>query len=208
MDEKDLAPANGESADDTYVIEDTGESLTDFQYQQPEDGAGQPGGAPGVAGAGGEALQEENQKLKDQYLRARADFENFRKRAEREKTEYFKFALAQSFRDLLPVLDNFERALETDPAASEEFKRGIDLIYKQFSETLQKYGLTVINEVGVPFDPNRHEAVMREESSDFPSHSVMGVLQKGYFLNERLLRPAMVKVSIGTEGEESSESEG
>ncbi len=208
MDEKDLAPAGEEPADDAYVIEDTGESLTDFQYQPAEEDAAPSVSAPGAAGGEIGASQEENQKLRDQYLRARADFENFRKRAEREKTEYFKFALAQAFRDLLPVLDNFERALETDPTASEEFKRGIDLIYKQFSETLQKYGLTIINEVGVPFDPNRHEAVMREESGEFPSHSVMEVLQKGYFLNERLLRPAMVKVSIGTHEQDSSESEG
>lgn len=188
-DEKDLeqVPSN---QDEVYVIEDTGESLQDYDAEGP-------GREAGPASAEVDQLRQENQKLKDHYLRSRADFENFRKRTEKEKADFFKYALAGTLRDLLPVLDNFERALAADAAISDEFRKGVELIYRQLLETLQKSGMTEIAAEDATFDPTLHEAVMREERSDVPSHSVLQVLQKGYMLHDRLLRPAMVKVAVG-----------
>lgn len=177
-----------------YVIEDTGESLNDFNYNDA---------LTGTAAASSdleqelEPLREENRKLKDQYLRKMADFENFRKRSEREKTDYFKWALADAMREIVSVLDNFERALAMASDGDGEFRKGVELIYKQLLEVLQKYGLKSVDSTLVTFDPTVHEAVMRDENSDLAPNTVVEVLQKGYFLNDRLLRPAMVKVAVG-----------
>jgi molecular chaperone GrpE len=192
---------NDNEPDDVYVIEDTGESLADFEA--PEESSVEPAGESQrgndtVSPARDQIDQifHENRELRDQLLRAQADFQNFRKRSEREKADYFKYALGQSVLQILPVVDNFERALAAE-GGSDEFRTGVELIYKQLREILQKLGLTEVGEEGEPFDPTRHEAVMREENSEIESHTVMAVLQKGYFLHDRLLRPAMVKVSVG-----------
>ncbi|HXI13542.1 MAG TPA: nucleotide exchange factor GrpE [Thermoanaerobaculia bacterium] len=195
--------------DDTYVLEDTGESLEDFVAETVEDDKGEE--APSVAGspvASGSlhGLQEENQKLKDQYVRRLADFENYRKRVEREKGDYFKYALSEIIRELVPVLDNFERALVSsagDPPS--EFRTGVEMISKQFSDALQRSGVRSVGESDVPFDPTFHEAVMREENASVPNNTVLDVFQKGYFLHDRLVRPAMVKVAVG--GPDKSEPE-
>lgn len=150
-----------------------------------------------LGSSGGDAaLREELRKVKDAYVRSLADLDNYRKRAERDRVEYRKFAISEVMRELLPVLDNFERALDHSDAA-DEFHTGIELIYKQLSDALQKMGLTSIGEVGAEFDPNVHEAIARDEESDLPHHTISAVLQKGYLLNERLLRPALVRVAMG-----------
>jgi molecular chaperone GrpE len=202
---------NDNDADDVYVIEDTGESLADFEAPEESSvepaGESQPGGDPaGQNGGQFDQIFQENRELRDQLLRAQADFQNFRKRSEREKADYFKYALGQSVLQILPVVDNFERALAAE-GGSEEFRVGVELIYKQLREILQKLGLTEVGEEGEPFDPTRHEAVMREENPEIESHTVMAVLQKGYFLHDRLLRPAMVKVSVGGPHRESQRPE-
>lgn len=177
-----------------YILEDTGENLADFeQTQQPDEAAASDAAVSGTI----EALREENAKLRDQNIRKLAEFENFRKRTEREKKEYFRFALADVMKDLLPVIDNFDRALTAGGDGGGEILEGVELIHKQFQDVLEKYGLKAIDEKGVPFDPQIHEAVIREENPDVPSHTVGEILQKGYFLNDRLLRPAMVKVAVG-----------
>jgi molecular chaperone GrpE len=185
--------------DDSYVIEDTGESVEDLEHEmevaaQEADSTlsrrsktRPPDPAPAA---------QESAELKDRYLRTLADFENFRKRSEREKSEYFKYALAGLMRELLPVIDNFDRALD-HAAEGDDFHRGVLLIYKQLFDTLTKHGLKPIDQANVPFDPKIHEAVVREEDPSVPSHTVVAVLQKGYFLHDRLLRPAMVKVAVG-----------
>jgi molecular chaperone GrpE len=184
-------PTQGED-DDAYVLEDTGETLDDFSLEEvPAEGA--PANDPAPSQGGGESA--DTQKLRDQLLRSLADFDNFRKRTERERADFHRYATANLLRDLLPVLDNFERALSHAP--DEEFGRGVALIYKQLMDTLTRHGLRPIEEANVPFDPNIHEGVMREETDAYPSHTVMEVLQKGYFLHDRLLRPAMVKVAVG-----------
>jgi len=176
--------------DDSYVIEDTGETLDDIEHEMEVADSGSVAPPPPAAQG------EEVAKLNDRYLRTRADFENYRKRTEREKEDFRKYALANTLRDLLPVLDNFDRSLE-HAEEGDDFHKGVLLIYKQLWDVLQKAGLKPIEEVGVKFDPNIHEGVMREENPDVPSQTVTAILQKGYYLNDRLLRPALVKVAVG-----------
>lgn len=140
--------------------------------------------------------EEEAGRLREALLRKVADFENLKKRAEREKADYIRFGLTETMRDLLGVLDNFERALAHAPAAGvEDFRAGVEMIARQLSDVLRKYGVTEVPALDTPFDPQFHEAVMREETSEVPPGTVLQVFQKGYVLNDRLLRPAMVKVS-------------
>ena len=143
--------------------------------------------------------QEESGRLREALLRKTADFENLKRRSEKEKSDYFKFALSEVFSDLLGVLDNFERALQHlsngDAAAGTDVHVGIEMISRQLSEVLKRYGLDEVPAAGLTFDPNVHEAVLREEADGTPPGTVLEVLQKGYFLNNRLLRPAKVKVA-------------
>lgn len=192
----------GDDADDTYIIEDAGGSIEEIERemreaaQEAEAVTGAPIDATAEAAAGDEALRQENQELKNRYLRTLADFDNLRKRTEREKADFFRYATAAVLKELLPVLDNFDRAMEHS-LADDEFHKGMELIYKQLYDTLYKHGLRPIDEVSVHFDPNIHEAVVREEDPAVPSHTVTSILQKGYFLHDRLLRPALVKVAVG-----------
>jgi len=180
--------------DDTYIIEDTGESVEEIEREMKA--TAQEAAAATDAPSGTRATDEETQQLRDRYLRLLADFENFRRRSEREKGEFYKYAMAGVLKDLLPVLDNFDRALD-HAAEGDDFHKGVLLIYKQVFDVLQKHGVRTIEESGVAFDPNIHEAVVREEDDSVPSHTVTAILQKGYFLHDRLLRPAMVKVAVG-----------
>jgi molecular chaperone GrpE len=174
--------------DDAYVIEDTGDSLEDIEHEM------EVAAQEAVAGATAAAPQEED--FRDRYVRTLADFENYRKRSEREKDDFRRYALVGVIRDLLPVIDNFERALE-HAEEGDEFHKGVALIYKQLFDVLQRHGLKTIADSGVRFDPNIHEAVVREEDPSVPSHTVVAILQKGYFLYDRLIRPALVKVAVG-----------
>lgn len=184
--------------DDAYVLEDTGASVEDIEHEMQRTAAEAAAESLGNEAAAGQdvRLRGENDELRDRYMRTLADFENFRKRSDREKQDYFRFALADVFRELLPVLDNLDRALE-HAEAEDEFHRGVALIYKQMFEVLQRYGLRIVDESGVHFDPNIHEAVVSEQNPGLPGHTVVQILQKGYFLNDRLLRPALVKVALG-----------
>ncbi|HEY3350613.1 MAG TPA: nucleotide exchange factor GrpE [Thermoanaerobaculia bacterium] len=147
--------------------------------------------------------EEETGRLREALLRKSADFDNLKRRTEKDKADYFKFALADTFHDLLGVLDNFERALaHRGDASSEDFQAGIDMIARQLGESLRKYGLVEVPALGLPFDPNVHEAVVREETTDTAPGTVLEVFQRGYLLNERLLRPARVKVA-GAPGREN-----
>ena len=182
------------SDDDRYVLEDDGASVEDIEHEMQK-------AAEEAVGDDAPPAQEakaapDSADWRDRYVRTLADYDNYRKRADREKQEFFKYALAGALRDLLPVLDNFDRALD-HAEEGDEFHRGVALIYKQFFDVLQKHGVKVIDEANVKFDPNIHEAVVREENESVPSHTVVEVLQKGYFLHDRLLRPAMVKVAVG-----------
>jgi len=196
MDQEDNEQYPG---DDAYIIEDTTGSVEELEREMREtaqEAVAEESSDGGTTPTTDPALRVENQQLKDRYLRTLADFENFRKRNEREKADFFKHALGAVLRDILPVLDNFDRALE-HAEEGDEFHKGVLLIYKQLFEILQRHGMKPVDEVDVHFDPNIHEAVIREEDPSVPSHTVVAVLQKGYFLHDRLLRPAMVKVAVG-----------
>jgi molecular chaperone GrpE len=186
---------HGDADDDSYVIEDTGSSIEEIEREMKETAQQAASeAASSETTSGGQS--DETRMFQDRYLRTLADFENFRKRAEREKADFRRYALAELVRDLLPVLDNFDRALE-HAEQGDEFHKGVLLIYKQLFDVLQRHGLRMIDEAGVRFDPNIHEAVIREENPNVPNHTVLAILQKGYFLHDRLLRPAMVKVAVG-----------
>jgi molecular chaperone GrpE len=183
--------------DDAYIIEDTGASIEELEREMNETAEEAVSGeTPGADAAAAPSAVPQSDDFRDRYLRTLADFENFRKRGEREKQEFFKHALTGILRDLLPVIDNFDRALE-HAEEGDEFHKGVLLIYKQLFDVLERHGLKPVGEVNVRFDPNIHEAVIREEDPSVPSHTVVAVLQKGYFLHDRLLRPALVKVAVG-----------
>ena len=142
------------------------------------------------------ALQKERDAYKEQFLRAVADFDNYRKRIERERREVAEYAASDVLLELLPIIDNFERALQAPAAGdTEAFKRGIELIHKQMLDLLRKRGVTHIDAQGIDFDPNVHQAVIHEPSAEHREGEVMEELQRGYKLGDRLLRPAMVKVA-------------
>ncbi len=138
-----------------------------------------------------EAAEEEDQNTK--YLRLMADFQNFKRRVEKEKTDIYSYANEKLVTELLAVLDNFERALEHGDE-EESFLQGMNNIFKMLKGVLEKSGLEEIEALGCEFDPNFHNAVMTEDSDEYESNHVSCVLQKGYKLNGKVIRPAMVKV--------------
>lgn len=140
-------------------------------------------------------LATEKADLHDRLLRAQAEFQNFRKRVDRERLEQFEYASQEAVRVLLPVLDDFERAMKSD-SADKEYSAGIELIYNRFYETLKKLGLEPMESKGQEFDPQIHHAVDMVETRDQPDHTVLDEFQRGYNFKGRLLRPAMVKVAV------------
>lgn len=152
------------------------------------------------AGQADEALQREVELLRtrnEQLMRIAADFENYKRRQEREREELGKFAGQQLITGLLPVIDNFERGLQTEPSPEDvhNFVEGIRMIHRQFLDVLTKAGVQPIDAMGEPFNPEFHEAIMSEENPDVPDETVIGEFQRGYVMHGRLLRPSVVKVS-------------
>ncbi len=141
-------------------------------------------------------LQQEIARFKELYLRKLADFDNYRKRQEREMGEFRRFAKAELMRDCLPVLDNLERALAVPGADGSGLREGVELVLRQFKDVLARHGLAEIDPVGKPFDPTQHEAISRHEVAGVSEPVVVQVLQKGYVLGERLIRPALVIVAV------------
>jgi molecular chaperone GrpE len=143
------------------------------------------------------SAQKDLDELRDRHMRKLAEFENHKKRSERERQEYFKIALAGFAHDFLPILDNFERAVvHARPQDLEsDFGQGVLIIRKQLAELWKRYGLIPIDTSGA-FDPNLHEAVATEPRDDVPPNTIVEELQKGFFLNDKLIRPALVKVAV------------
>jgi molecular chaperone GrpE len=139
-------------------------------------------------------LAQEAGELRDRLLRRQADFENFRRRVERERAELLEFAGMETLRALLPVVDDFERALKVE-CADKEYARGLDLIYQRLLETIVKLGVEPLASLGRPFDPNLHHAVEMAPTEEAEDHTVLDEYQRGYTFRGRLLRPAMVKVA-------------
>ncbi|RMH07564.1 MAG: nucleotide exchange factor GrpE [Nitrospirae bacterium] len=152
-----------------------------------------------------EELEKKTQELRslnDKYLRLAAEFENYKRRVQRDHAEAIRFGTEKLLRDLLPTLDNLERAIKCgrEQMGLDGLLEGVELTYKQFLDTLSKVGVTQIVSVGEPFDPAKHQAIGQVESSSMPADSVVEEFQKGYFLHERILRPAMVTVAKPSEG--------
>ena len=144
------------------------------------------------------ALQEQLATAKDQAVRAQAEVQNARRRAEQDVEKAHKFAVEKIVKDLLPVADNLERALATAGEADESAKaivEGVELTLKSFTDTLAKHNVVAVDPEGEPFDPNLHQAMSMIPSPDVEPNTVLNVFQKGYTLNGRLVRPAMVVVS-------------
>ena len=139
-------------------------------------------------------LKREREELYDRLARMQAEFDNARKRAAKEQAEFREYAAAEAIQPLLPILDSLERALAHAPAA-DEFRAGVELIYKQMLDALGKLGLRAVPAVGEPFDPHLHQAVQMVETKQAPDQQVLEELQRGYKLKDRLLRPAMVRVA-------------
>lgn len=186
--------------------------------EEPESSASSPGeGEEGdvlarleEAAAAAENERREREALYDRWLRLQAEFENYRKRTRREIDELRERAAEELVRSLLPVVDNLERALDAGAAADEQakpFVDGVRMVHRQLMQVLGEAGLAPIEALGAPFDPHRHEAVMREETDAFADGHVMEEIQRGYDFNGRVLRPSMVKVAVGRSAEEGAGDE-
>jgi molecular chaperone GrpE len=151
--------------------------------------------------AGGEVLAErdrlvrEKAELQDLMQRRQAEFDNFRRRSERERSEIFEFASMDAVKALLPILDDFERSLKVE-TADKEYAKGIELIYTRFSEALKKLGLEPMENENNLFNPHIHHAVEMVDTKDHPDQTILDEYQRGYSFKGRLLRPAMVKVAV------------
>ena len=164
------------------------ETLNDQDPQQQQQDESQPDPL--------EELRRERDALQDRLLRTAAEFDNYRKRMDRDRRDLADHAAGEAIKDLLPIIDNLERALQAS-AQDDPLRKGVELIHKQMLEMLRKRGVTPIEALGADFDPNVHEAVSHEESDQHREGEVMEQLQRGYKVGERLLRPAMVKVAKG-----------
>ena len=140
-------------------------------------------------------LAAEKAGLYDRLLRARAEFDNARRRAERDRSDFLQFAAMDLVREILPVLDDFERALKVE-TADRDYAKGVELIYQRLYETLKKLGLEPIETEGKQFDPNQHEAVQRVQTGEAEDQAILGELQRGYNFKGKLLRPAWVRVAV------------
>lgn len=134
-------------------------------------------------------------EMNAKYMRLMADFQNQKKRFEKEKADIYQFANEDIVKSLLEVVDNFDRALDASQDDGSKFREGMEMVFKQLMGALEKAGVSEIKALGEDFDPNFHNAVMMEETDEYESNKVSGVMQKGYTLNSRVIRPSMVKVA-------------
>jgi molecular chaperone GrpE len=183
------------------------EELIDEIDQQPAEPPSEASSAEETAEAGevvAEAsLEERLDDARDKYLRLAADFENYKRRARRERQELFNYANENLIKELLETVDNLERALEhaqqsTEASDGKTLLEGVELTYRSLMQALDKCGVQQVAPEGEEFDPNVHEAIRQAPSDEQPAGSVVEVLQKGYLLKDRLLRPALVVVSSGS----------
>jgi molecular chaperone GrpE len=185
--------AEAVSPQDTAIVSEVVSEASETEHAQPS--TIEP--VPTVSVEQFESVQKEKQDLYDRLLRKQAEFDNFRKRTEKEKIESYDFAVANFILGLLPALDGLERGLSvTEGETVESYKKGIELILKQLRDQLASAGVQPIRVTGKMFDPNFHQAVMREESAVLPENEIIEEMQRGYTFKDRLLRPSMVKVAV------------
>ena len=188
---KNIPIEDGNEAEEEAKAEDAEEAEEKAEAEEAEEAAED-------KAADEEASAEEQES--ERYMRLMAEFQNFKRRAAKEKTDIHAFANERIVNDLLPVLDNFERALGQEAEASENeelknYAKGMELIFEQLKGALEKAGVKEIEALGEDFDPNVHNAVMTEETDEYEDGKISKVMQKGYKLNDRVVRPSMVAVN-------------
>lgn len=183
----DQAIHENQAADEAETVRESGAPASEEAFGE-------------ASGSGEEAkrLQELADEYQGRALRVQADFDNFRRRTQKEKEELAQYATSKLVGELLPVLDNFERAIATAPATPEfeAFNKGVNMIFQQLEGVLKSEGLAAMETVGQPFNPEYHQAIMQVESEEHEEGIVTEEVQKGYLLKDKVLRPAMVKVSM------------
>jgi len=166
---------------------------TEKSQEKPTDFAATEDGS--VLAAERDRLAGEKAELEDRLLRMRAEFDNARRRAERERSDYLQFAAMDLVREMLPVLDDLERATRVE-TSDREYAKGVELIYQRMYDSLKKLGLEPIETQGMRFDPNLHQAIERVQTEDAEDQAIVGEFQRGYQFKGKLLRPAMVRVAV------------
>nr|WP_304148744.1 nucleotide exchange factor GrpE [Mitsuokella multacida] len=193
---------------DEQKLEEMQQEIDEAEAAQEDAAEGSEEEAPEEAASEAAAMQEEIEALKgqvekltgdlqekkDRLLRLQADFDNFRRRSAKEREEISAVVTQNFCKDMLPLLDNFERAMAAETKDVEAFQKGVEMIFTQFQEVLKKNGLEQIEAVGQKFDPNFHQAVMRVEDPEREDDTVAQELQKGYMVKGRVIRPSMVQV--------------
>ena len=193
---------------DEQKLEEMQQEIDEAEAAQEDAAEGSEEEAPEEAAAADAAMQEEIEALKgqvdglnkdlqekkDRLLRLQADFDNFRRRSAKEREEISAVVTQNFCKDMLPLLDNFERAMAAETKDVEAFQKGVEMVFTQFQEILKKNGLEHIEAIGQKFDPNFHQAVMRVEDPDKEDDTVAQELQKGYMVKGRVIRPSMVQV--------------
>lgn len=193
---------------DEQKLEEMQQEIDEAEAAQEDAAEGSEEEAPEEAAAADAAMQEEIEALKgqvdglnkdlqekkDRLLRLQADFDNFRRRSAKEREEISAVVTQNFCKDMLPLLDNFERAMAAETKDVEAFQKGVEMIFTQFQEILKKNGFEHIEAVGQKFDPNFHQAVMRVEDPEKEDDTVAQELQKGYMVKGRVIRPSMVQV--------------
>ena len=196
--EKKVMPIDGNRDEQDNELQ----GAADESAQADSQAAGDTGLAAEV-----QKLKAEKEDLMQTMMRRQADFENFRKRTERDRSEEAKRGVERFVIDLIPVIDAFDRALQAhDDPRYEEYRKGITLIRKQLWDAIAKHGVLPIEAAGKMFDPHHHQAIERVESEDYPDGTVVAVFQDGYMFNGRVLRPAIVRVSVHPDESEKSTS--
>ncbi len=189
-----MARTNGKSEVDPQELDSTHE-LPASDSAEGEESNESSSSRASAEGGELQKLRVERDTLIDRLARLQAEFENARKRTAREQQDFREYAVSDAVKALLPTLDSFERALQTGAKEKSEFRGGVELIYKQLQDALQKLGLRAIPAKGEPFDPHLHEAIEMVDTTEAADHQILEELQRGYKLKDRLLRPSMVRVA-------------
>ncbi|SFW61526.1 molecular chaperone GrpE [Selenomonas ruminantium] len=182
--QQEINAAHADEADEAEEAASESAENENEETQEPQD----------EAAAQIEKLTAELKEKEDRVLRLQADFENFRRRTSKEKEELSAVVTQGMLKDMLPLLDNFERAMAAEAKDGEAFQKGVEMIFTQFTEILKKNGLEHIEVEGQKFDPNFHQAVMRVQNADMEDDDIAQELQKGYMVKGRVIRPSMVQV--------------
>ena len=195
MEEKNITPdSENNTEEEVEIDEELDEKAVDSlpeESSDEEDAVSEYNDTASEYAALEDALNEAN----DKYLRLFAEYDNYRKRTAREKTETYQNATAKCIEEILPFIDSFERSLEIE-CADENFKKGMDMIFKQLQDFLTKMNVKEVESLGAEFDPNVHNAIQQLDGTDYASNRVCQVYQKGYMIGDKLIRPAMVAVAL------------